>query len=457
VASLSSNATSPTPSPHILSTAAAHSGELSNAEILLWQGKFRRVFVLLLGFGTVALEWSDVISNDSVFARRVGADWAMMTCIVLILAYVAFNQVLIEVVRRRGYAGNGTIATAVAADLVLLFTLMFAGTPAVEYPRVLIVSIFTVQFTQLYFGARATVYHLAGVAVLYVIVVFGAQRAGVVPNAAEQFWDLALYLVGMLLFVVLRGQMSERLKRIIRVFERAQEGDFSLSYDESRDDMPDAITAVGRAYNRLRGNLEAILLTDTLSGCYNRRGFEKLTVREVSRAVRSGQSLAVLAIDVDHFKRINDEFGHLTGDEVIREMAALLRETARMGDVVARIGGEEFEVLAPNTNAEGAHTLAERILHAFRLRSFTSVGGRRKITISIGVASDVARNDEVAKVLIARADEALYVAKGNGRDRIELWHPGMRGLDEEVSARRALKAAKAARERASKEQAAFDY
>jgi diguanylate cyclase (GGDEF)-like protein len=315
---------------------------------------------------------------------------------------------------------------------------MYAGTPATDYSRALIISIFTVQFTQLYFGVRATLYHLAAVAFCYVVVVIAGLRAGAVTDAAEQYWNLALYLVGMLLFVALQGQMSERLKRIIHVFERAQDGDFSLPYDESQDHMPDTISAVGRAYNRMRQHLETIVLTDPLSGCFNRRGFDQLTAREVSRAVRGNQSMAVLAVDVDHFKRINDEFGHLTGDELLREMASLLRETARLGDVVARIGGEEFEILAPNTNADGAQILAERILIAFRGRSFSSVAGRRRITISIGIASEVARDKNIANVLVARADEALYVAKKNGRDRMELWAPALRGMDGSLPGRRSL-------------------
>jgi diguanylate cyclase len=421
-----------------VTNSAAYRGELSNAEILLWQGKFRRTFVLLLGFGTVALEWSHVISGDSVLARRVGADWAMITCICLVLAYVAFNQGLIAVVRRRGHASDGTVSVAVAADLMLLFAVVYAGTPATEYSRALIISIFTVQFTQLYFGVRATLYHLAAVTFCFIVVVFAAVRFGAIPDASEQYWNLSLYLMGMVLFVALQGQISERLRRIILVFERAQEGDFSLQYDESHDHMPDSITAVGRAYNRMRQQLEKIVLTDSLSGCFNRRGLEQLTAREVSRAVRAGQSLAVLAIDVDHFKRINDDFGHLTGDELLREMAALLRETARLGDVVARIGGEEFEILAPNTNADGAQILAERVLIAFRSRSFTSVAGRRRITVSIGIASDVARDKNVANVLMARADEALYVAKKNGRDRMELWVPALRGADGSLPSRRSL-------------------
>jgi diguanylate cyclase (GGDEF)-like protein len=202
--------------------------------------------------------------------------------------------------------------------------------------------------------------------------------------------------------------------------------------------MPDAITVVGRAYNRMRGHLETIVLTDPLSGCFNRRGFDQLATREVSRAMRGSHPMSVLALDVDHFKRINDEYGHLTGDEVLREMGLLLRETARLGDVVARYGGEEFEILAPDTAQEGAQILADRIQHAFRTRGFARVGVERPITISIGIASDIARNDQIAQVLIARADEALYVAKRNGRDRTERWHPGMRAFDGSLPGRRSI-------------------
>jgi diguanylate cyclase (GGDEF)-like protein len=148
----------------------------------------------------------------------------------------------------------------------------------------------------------------------------------------------------------------------------------------------------------------------------------------------------VLALDVDHFKRVNDEFGHLTGDEVLREMGSLLRDTARLGDVVARIGGEEFEILAPDTNVEGAQILADRIHHAFATRVFASVGGQRKITISIGIASEAARNDQIAGTLMARADEALYVAKRNGRNRTETWHAAMRAFDGTTPGRRSIEA-----------------
>ena len=132
---------------------------------------------------------------------------------------------------------------------------------------------------------------------------------------------------------------------------------------------------------------------------------------------------------MDHFKTINDEYGHLTGDEVIREVGALLRETVREADVVARIGGEEFTILMPDANDEGALILAERVMHAFRAHQFRSLPPERRITTSVGVAAAPARDDEIAKTLLARADEALYVAKRNGRDRAVVWHAGMRAFD----------------------------
>lgn len=150
--------------------------------------------------------------------------------------------------------------------------------------------------------------------------------------------------------------------------------------------------------------------------------------------------MSMLAIDVDHFKRVNDEFGHLTGDEVLREMGARLRETARAGDVVARIGGEEFEILAPDTGPEGARILAQRVQDAFRGKPFASLGGTRvvSISISIGIASAEARNDQITATLIARADEALYVAKRNGRDRSQMWESGLRAFDGALPGRRSV-------------------
>lgn len=401
-----------------------------NAETLLWQARLRRALVALLVVGMLALKSRGVLSSDSVLARDVGQGAALLAAGVLAVLYLAWIQLQMHWLDRHRQSNVDAMVVAnVVADMLLLFGVMFCTSPADEYHRALIVSVFTVQLTQLSFGVRATIYNLACVGLFYTILVAVATSADAIVSPAEVIWDFALYLIGSLIFVSLHWTMTRRLERIVHVFDRAQDGDFSHEYDVALDRMPDAITMVGRAYNRMRGKLEAVVLTDSLSGCYNRRGFDQMVARELARAVRGGHVTAILALDIDHFKKVNDDFGHLTGDEVLREIGALLRETARLGDVVARIGGEEFSILAPDTTREGALILAERIHQAFRHRTFRSLNGVRPITISIGIAADEARSDEVLATLRARADEALYVAKKNGRNRSEAWHAGMRAFE----------------------------
>ncbi|MBL0892518.1 MAG: GGDEF domain-containing protein [Gemmatimonadaceae bacterium] len=173
----------------------------------------------------------------------------------------------------------------------------------------------------------------------------------------------------------------------------------------------------------MRTELASIVLTDPLSGCFNRRGFEQQYRRELARAARTQTPLALLAIDLDHFKQVNDTYGHLVGDQVIAGVGELLRANARQDDVVARTGGEEFTILAPNTGMDGALQLAQRVVEAFRRRSFGEPAARIPVTVSIGVAADAVRDDGMGEALRARADEALYAAKRMGRDRVITWSP----------------------------------
>jgi diguanylate cyclase (GGDEF)-like protein len=317
--------------------------------------------------------------------------------------------------------------------MFVLFAVAALVTPAEHYDRALLISIFTVQLTQIFFGWTATLVNLFLIGVGYTSLIALGADSGAITSPAEELWTLALYGIGVVVYLGLQGQVTSRMNALVQIFSKAQEGDFSARYEEPPDAMPDPVSIIGRAYNRMRSHLETIVLTDPLSGCFNRRGLNQLAEREVARAIRQKKEIAVLAIDVDHFKRINDEFGHLTGDEVIREVGFLLRETAREADIVARFGGEEFTILAPESGDEGALILAERVMDAFRNHKFRSLPPHMKITTSVGVAADLARDDEIAKTLLARADEALYVAKRNGRDCAVLWHAGMRAFDGSIS------------------------
>ena len=401
----------------------------ARAEILLWQGGYRIGLATAIAGGALLLRALGVVSSDSFGAQWIGLEGASMLFAGAAAAYVALVALLTWHLRRRRKAARALVRMQLAADVAVVHACALLLTPPGQYDRTLILSMFLVQFTQLYFGWRTTLFELGSVGVAYTTIVVLAHRAGMMTAPSEQLWTFALFCLGSLAYAWMLGHQGVRVKRLTQLFDKARDGEFDAPYEDGRDRFPDYITQIGRAYNELRGHLETIILTDPLSGCFNRRGFAQLAGREVSRGIRAKWRVAVLALDVDHFKRINDEFGHLTGDEAIREIGALIRDTARAGDVVARTGGEEFSILAPDTDEVGAMHLAERIMQAFRERSFTSVRGQTSITISIGVASDDAAIDDVVRILTARADEALYVAKRNGRDQTVLWQTGMRAFD----------------------------
>lgn len=164
--------------------------------------------------------------------------------------------------------------------------------------------------------------------------------------------------------------------------------------------------------------------TDVLTGWHNRRYLQVRLKEELSRASRDGHNLVCLMLDVDHFKHVNDTWGHTAGDAVLRELANRIDSQVRTSDVAARYGGEEFVVLLPNTKTEDAERLAERIRAAISATQFVLPNGEETtITTSIGIAGlrlQPKANDlkTLGDSLIARADVALYKAKAEGRDRV---------------------------------------
>ncbi len=157
--------------------------------------------------------------------------------------------------------------------------------------------------------------------------------------------------------------------------------------------------------------------TDSLTGLLNRReGFRRI-LAEFSRAERSGQPLCAMMLDLDHFKMVNDTYGHLTGDSVLIWMAGTLKNSLRGSDIICRYGGEEFLVVLPETRLENIKILAERLRRQVEQYEFHSEDLRKmKVTISVGLAEKLP--EETYDQLIARVDKALYQAKGGGRNRV---------------------------------------
>ncbi|MDR5899404.1 diguanylate cyclase [Halomonas vilamensis] len=163
---------------------------------------------------------------------------------------------------------------------------------------------------------------------------------------------------------------------------------------------------------RIEHELEDQATRDHLTGAYNRRAFDSALSQCVSDAMHAHQPFVLLMFDIDHFKRVNDTYGHDIGDEILRQLAVCIKGCLRDSDIMARWGGEEFAILLRNTHQPGGETFAERICQRVRSRLFSGHG----ITISIGVGEY--HLGETQDMLISRVDQALYAAKHQGRDTV---------------------------------------
>ncbi|WP_095155730.1 diguanylate cyclase [Pseudomonas sp. Irchel 3E13] len=165
---------------------------------------------------------------------------------------------------------------------------------------------------------------------------------------------------------------------------------------------------------RVEEELRALSVTDSLTGIHNRRYFQERLKTELERAQRGGQDLAVIMLDIDNFKHINDQYGHAIGDHVLQNLCQRISHRLRRTDVFCRLGGEEFMVLCPGSNAAQAHSLALELWQGLRSVPVDGVG---RVTASFGVAGW--RPGEGADALLLRADSGVYLAKQGGRDRVE--------------------------------------
>jgi diguanylate cyclase (GGDEF)-like protein len=184
------------------------------------------------------------------------------------------------------------------------------------------------------------------------------------------------------------------------------------------------IAAVAALVGLLRANVNRVIwrlsdaaMTDELTGLLNRRGFHDLFETELERARRSGQPLSLIVGDLDHFKALNDRFGHAAGDRALEQLALILNTAKRRIDAAARIGGEEFAVVLPDSDHHAAYILAERMRREVRE---TFMYEPYELTISLGVATFPLHGGDV-DALVASADDALYAAKALGRDRSVVW------------------------------------
>lgn len=173
--------------------------------------------------------------------------------------------------------------------------------------------------------------------------------------------------------------------------------------------------------HRLEEDVRRMATYDALTGVMGRRAFLSAAEQTFELAHRNNFDIAVLYIDIDHFKVVNDTYGHGGGDEVLRCFATVVEACVRKSDLIGRLGGEEFAVILLNTNQAGASVLAEKIRETAKASAVEFSGRQINYTVSVGLAMYVPERDASLDEVISKADEALYVAKHDGRDRVVIY------------------------------------
>ena len=169
---------------------------------------------------------------------------------------------------------------------------------------------------------------------------------------------------------------------------------------------------------RYHEEIYRLMMTDALTQAHNKRAFSEALPREVARAQRYRRPLSLVLFDIDHFKKINDTYGHVAGDSVLRQLAGLVRPRIREHDIFGRVGGEEFGILLPEVDVEGAKVVAEKVRAAVEAARFLIKEESFSATVSLGCAGLEGTSGGVADKLYERADKALYSAKQGGRNRV---------------------------------------
>jgi diguanylate cyclase (GGDEF)-like protein len=223
-------------------------------------------------------------------------------------------------------------------------------------------------------------------------------------------------------FNAMVAKLDQTLKELVR-----KESELTSANEE----LTREVAVRKQTEEALRSSQDALRLlatTDPLTGLYNRRQFDDLAVVELAKSLRYTRPMSVMMIDIDYFKRVNDNFGHSIGDLVLKAIAAIIKDTLRDADILGRYGGEEFVAILPETCEQTACVAAERLRQKIEQTSIDAPAGSIRLTVSIGV-SDCFRSVEADSIehtlaeSIARADNALYQSKNSGRNRVTLYHP----------------------------------
>ncbi len=415
------NSTSPRRSPVSLEAVrqSRHLTELGEAlgqaraeaqrEAILWQRWVRYLGVLLALL--VAL----------LFGAAPG-DAALMQVVIACGVYIAVIMAASWWVKRseRGVLLPALPALLVTADIGMMAAFFyFASSGSVHY-RMLLIGLLAVQLAVFYFGKWLGAYAAALTTAAYLVIdlVFPPFIPGGAALLSRTLLTAATFALvsGAVIFVF--GSFRQRMDELRLFCRLVEDGELTTKLTATQAPHPDDLTLLARSFETMRDRFAEQIGTDPLTGCVNRRALENRLRTDWRLAKRRGSHVAVVAIDLDHFKTVNDSRGHPVGDMVLQQLAGIMKATARDTDTVARLGGDEFVVVLPDTGWEGATKFAERLRQRVAEYSFGPGDAPVGATVSVGVALARGTDPISPELLLHEADRSLYKAKTDGRNRV---------------------------------------
>jgi diguanylate cyclase (GGDEF)-like protein len=394
------------PSPEALEALRRDQAEL-HREVILWQRWVRYLAVL-------------VISGAAVLLSSSPKETAVLPLLAVAIGYVACVFITGWAIQRTpGLTAQSWLPVLlVTADLLTIGAIIFITSMPLVSQRFLILALLSVPLAAFYFGWGLGSYAAVLSAVIYVLIaeVLPPLHPGPRPVSSVVNVSLFTLVAGVLIYTF--GRFRVRMNQLRLFCKLVEEGDLTSGLELSSAKYPDDLTLLARSFDAMRNGLAEQIGTDALTGCLNRRALEARLRSDWRLAKRRGTHVALAAIDLDHFKQINDTRGHPVGDVVLQQLAGIMKSTARDTDAVARFGGDEFVILLPDTGWQGALTFAERLRRRVDDFTFGPPGTPMTITISVGVALAKGTDPLSPEELLKEADRSLYKAKQQGRNRV---------------------------------------
>ncbi len=392
-----------------LGEALRHAQADAQREAILWQRWLRYLGVLLALL--VALLFG-AAPRDAALLPTLVVSGTYISTVLLTSWWVQRSD--------RGVLHPVLPGLLVTADILAMTGFFYYSTYGQAHHRMLLIGLLGVQLSVFYFGRGLGVYATLLTAVAYASVELAVPQFMPGPRLSgpQVALTTTVFVLVSAMVVFVFGSFRERMNELRLFCRLVEEGELTAKLSATKATHPDDLTLLARSFETMRDRFAEQIGTDPLTGCVNRRALENRLRSDWRLAKRRGSHVAVVAIDLDHFKSINDSRGHPVGDLVLQQLAGIMKATARDTDTVARLGGDEFIIVLPDTGWEGAVTFAERLRRRVQDFGFGAEASPVAATVSIGVALARGTDPISPEVLLHEADRSLYKAKTGGRNRV---------------------------------------